>query len=128
MGACLPRARLLRGVLLVAADLPLPHAPRLRLLSDGDKALHFSSSVEPFLIYLKVALYAGLFLAAPFILWQLWAFVAPGLYRREKRGLLPFVVAATLFFFSGAAFCYLVILPPAFEFLIGSAGPDIQPV
>ena len=128
MGACLPRARLLRGVLLVAADLPLPYAPRLRLLSDGEKALHFSSSVEPFLIYLKVALYAGLFMASPFILWQLWAFVAPGLYRKEKRSVLPFVATATLFFLGGAAFCYLVILPAAFDFLISSAGADIKPV
>jgi sec-independent protein translocase protein TatC len=102
--------------------------PILSSLPEGEKALHFSSSVEPFFIYLKVALYAGLFISAPFILWQLWTFVAPGLYRREKRAFLPFVVAGTFFFFSGAAFCYFVILPPAFGFLIGSAGPDIKPV
>ena len=102
--------------------------PVLAALPEGEKALHFSSSVEPFFIYLKVALYAGLFIAAPGILWQIWAFVAPGLYRRERRAILPFVLAATLFFLAGAAFCYTVILPPAFEFLINSAGPDIKPV
>ncbi len=102
--------------------------PVLKALPEGEKALHFSSSVEPFLIYLKVALYAGLFIAGPAILWQLWAFVAPGLYRKEKRKILPFVVSATAFFIAGSAFCYLVILPPAFEFLIGSAGPDIKPM
>ena len=102
--------------------------PVLAALPEGEKALHFSSSVEPFFIYLKVALYAGLFIAAPAILWQIWAFIAPGLYRRERRAIVPFVLAATLFFMAGAAFCYTVILPPAFEFLINSAGPDIKPV
>lgn len=102
--------------------------PVFKALPEGEKALHFASSVEPFLIYLKVALYAGLFVASPFILWQLWAFIAPGLYRKEKRAILPFVVTATLFFIGGAAFGYLVILPPAFDFLIKSAGPDIKPV
>jgi sec-independent protein translocase protein TatC len=102
--------------------------PVLKALPEGEKALHFSSSVEPFFIYLKVGLYAGLFVALPAILWQIWAFVAPGLYRRERRAILPFVTAATLFFAAGAAFCYVIILPPAFEFLINSAGPDIKPV
>jgi len=102
--------------------------PVLAALPEGEKSLHFSSSVEPFFIYLKVGLYAGLFLALPGILWQVWAFVAPGLYRKEKRTILPFVAAATLFFVGGAAFCYLVILRPAFDFLINSAGPDIKPV
>jgi sec-independent protein translocase protein TatC len=102
--------------------------PVLAALPEGEKALHFSSSVEPFLIYLKVGLYAGLFVASPFIFWQLWMFVAPGLYRRERRKVAPFVAAATIFFIGGAVFSYLVILPPAFQFLINSAGPDIKPV
>jgi sec-independent protein translocase protein TatC len=102
--------------------------PIFKALPEGEKALHFASSVEPFLIYLKVALYAGLFVASPGILWQIWAFIAPGLYRKEKRAVLPFVLAATGFFVAGSVFCYLVILPPAFEFLINSAGPDIKPV
>ncbi|HKC59332.1 MAG TPA: twin-arginine translocase subunit TatC, partial [Myxococcales bacterium] len=112
-------------------SIPIFHflmRPVLAALPEGEKSLHFSSSVEPFFIYLKVGLYAGLFLALPAILWQVWAFVAPGLYRRERRTILPFVAAATLFFISGAAFCYGVILQPAFDFLINSAGPDIKPV
>ena len=102
--------------------------PVFAALPDGEKALHFSSSVEPFVIYLKVALYAGLFLSLPLILWQLWAFIAPGLYRRERRAVLPFVATATLCFVAGAAFCYVFILPAAFDFLIHSAGPDITPL
>jgi len=102
--------------------------PVFAALPEGEKALHFASSVEPFIIYLKVGLYAGLFVASPFIFWQIWLFVAPGLYRRERKKIAPFVLAATLFFVGGAAFCYLVILPPAFQFLINTAGPDIKPV
>jgi len=102
--------------------------PVLTALPEGEKALHYSSGIEPFMIYLKVGLYAGLFLSSPFIFWQIWMFVAPGLYRKERRKILPFVAAATVFFVGGAAFCYLVILPPAFEFLINTAGPDMRPV
>lgn len=102
--------------------------PVLAALPEGERALHYASSIEPFLIYLKVGLYAGIFAASPFIFWQLWRFVAPGLYRRERRAILPFVATATIFFIGGAAFCYLVILPPAFEFLISTAGPDMRPV
>ena len=102
--------------------------PVFAALPEGERALHFASSVEPFIIYLKVGLYAGLFVASPLIFWQIWMFVAPGLYRRERKKITPFVLAATLFFMAGAAFCYTVILPPAFEFLINSAGPDIKPV
>jgi sec-independent protein translocase protein TatC len=102
--------------------------PVFAALPEGERALHFASSVEPFIIYLKVGLYSGLFVSSPFIFWQIWMFVAPGLYRRERRKIAPFVVAATVFFIAGAAFCYLVILPPAFQFLINTAGPDIKPV
>jgi sec-independent protein translocase protein TatC len=102
--------------------------PVFAALPEGEKALHFASSIEPFLIYLKVGLYAGLFVASPFIFWQIWLFVAPGLYRRERRKIVPFVLAATIFFVGGAVFCYLVILPPTFQFLINNTGPNITPV
>jgi sec-independent protein translocase protein TatC len=102
--------------------------PIFAALPEGEKALHFSSSVEPFLIYLKVGLYSGIFVASPMIFWQIWLFVAPGLYRRERKKIVPFVLAATIFFVGGAVFCYKIVLPPAFQFLINTAGPDIEPV
>ena len=97
-------------------------------LPANEQFLFFKSSIEPLFIYLKVGLYAGIFVASPMIIWQIWAFIAPGLYRKEKKAILPFVASATLFFIAGAAFCYYVILPPAFQFLIQGAGPDIKPV
>ncbi|PID74651.1 MAG: twin-arginine translocase subunit TatC [Desulfobacterales bacterium] len=69
--------------------------------------------------YLKLALTAGVVAASPVIFSQIWRFVAPGLYRHEKRVLLPFVALSTLCFIGGAAFGYLVVFPPAFTFLVG---------
>ncbi len=74
--------------------------------------------VEAFFTKLKVALIAGVFAALPVILFQLWRFVAPGLYEKEKRYVVPFVTFGTLFFFSGAAFCYWMVLPVGYKFFI----------
>ena len=74
---------------------------------------------EYFLLYLKVGLLAGLFVAMPFILWQLWLFIAPGLYAHEKRFAIPFVVSASIFFFIGAAFAHYVAFPWTWDFFIG---------
>jgi sec-independent protein translocase protein TatC len=89
--------------------------PVLESLPEKLRALHYTSYIEPFMVYLKVALYGGLFLAVPWVLWQLWLFVAPGLYKREKRVVVPFLVSGTLLFYGGAAFCYFLVMPAAFE-------------
>ncbi len=88
--------------------------PVLDSLPEAQRALHYTSYIEPLLVYLKVAAYGGLFAAAPWILWQLWLFVAPGLYKKEKKVVIPFLLFGTLLFYTGAAFCYLVIMPAAF--------------
>jgi len=68
----------------------------------------------------------GILLASPVLFWQLWSFVAPGLYRHEKRVLLPFTMLSTLCFLAGAAFAYLVVFPPAFRFLAGYATEHLR--
>jgi len=73
---------------------------------------------EAFFTKLKVALIGGVFLASPVIFFQAWRFVAPGLYERERRIAFPFSVAASVFFVSGAAFCYWLVFPVAFEFFL----------
>jgi len=100
--------------------------PIYRLLPPGSR-LAFLGVTDPFVVYVKVALLAGLFLAAPFVLYQVWRFVAPGLYRRERLYALPFVVLGTLFFFAGGAFAYYVAFPFAVEFLLG-VGEEFAPV
>jgi sec-independent protein translocase protein TatC len=102
--------------------------PVLASLPEGQRALNYTSSLEPFLVYLKVALYGGLFASAPWILWQVWLFVAPGLYKREKRVVIPFLAFGTLLFYAGAAFCYFLVMPYAFPALASIAGEDMRPV
>lgn len=89
-------------------------------------SLIFTTPTEAFFVYLKTAFVAGIFLASPVILFQIWRFVSPGLYEKEKRYLIPFVFASTLLFVGGGAFGYFVVLPPAFKYLIGFAGNSIQ--
>jgi sec-independent protein translocase protein TatC len=90
----------------------------IQKISPGEK-LVFTGLADPFLLYFKVAALAALFLAAPFILYQLWGFVAPGLYKRERLYLAPFLLFGSLFFLGGGAFAYYVAFPMAATFLLG---------
>jgi sec-independent protein translocase protein TatC len=107
--------------------------PLAATLPAGHKMI-YTEPTEAFLLQLKVAALAGVLLAAPFVLWQLWLFVAPGLYRREKRLALPFVLSASLLFTAGAAFNHYIMFPVAFKFLGGFSTdymefmPRISPV
>ncbi len=92
----------------------------------GDARPVFIDLTEPFLLYMKVALLAALFLSAPFVLYQVWAFISPGLYARERRYALPFVLFASVFFLAGGAFGYYVGFPVASKFLL-SIADEFQP-
>ncbi len=98
----------------------------LKLLPEGQK-LAFLGITDPFLLYFKTALLAGLFLAAPVILYEVWAFISPGLYRKERRWAAPFVILGWAFFVMGGVFAYLVAFPFAVEFLL-AMGKDFMPV
>src|SRR5438874_5432895 len=91
--------------------------PLSRFLPPGGK-LVYTRLTEPFLLYMKVAFFAGIFLASPVILWQLWLFIAPGLYKRERRYAAPFIIMATLFFILGGYFGYRVLLPGTCAFFL----------
>ncbi|NTU59576.1 MAG: twin-arginine translocase subunit TatC [Deltaproteobacteria bacterium] len=84
--------------------------------------------MEGFVTDLKVAFVGGLVIALPVILYQLWRFVAPGLYAHEKRYVWPFVAGATVFFLAGAAFAYYMVFPVAFPILFGYAGKGVLPM
>ncbi|MCP3960280.1 MAG: twin-arginine translocase subunit TatC [bacterium] len=99
--------------------------PIYRFLPEGSK-LVFLGITDPFILYIKVAALAGIFLGSPLILYQLWAFVAPGLYKREKRMAIPFIFFGTLLFLGGGAFGYYIAFPFAVEFLL-SVGEQFQP-
>src|ERR1700716_3169670 len=78
----------------------------------------YLNPTEPFNLYLKVGFMAGLFVASPFVLYQLWCFIAPGLYRNEKRYVLPFMVSTVSLFLAGGYFGYKLVYPQALRFLI----------
>ncbi len=92
------------------------------LLAAGQGRLIFTQIFEAFFVEIKVAFFASLMLAFPVIANQLWQFVAPGLYRDEKRALLPFLLATPLLFTLGAALAYYVAIPVALHFLLGFQG------
>jgi sec-independent protein translocase protein TatC len=103
--------------------------PVLDSLPERQRALHYTSYIEPFMVYLKVAVYGGIFVAVPWVLWQLWLFIAPGLYKREKRVVIPFLACGTLLFYAGASFCYFVIMPAAFPAMAAIANDaSLSPV
>ncbi len=89
--------------------------------------LIFTAPAEAFWIHLKVALLAGLVAALPVVLFQVWRFVAPGLLSRERKFALPFVVLSTISFVVGMAFCFFLVLPYAFSFLL-TYDPNLKPM
>ncbi|MCA9773747.1 MAG: twin-arginine translocase subunit TatC, partial [Myxococcales bacterium] len=96
-------------------------APLQKALPQGSQFI-FTEVTEPFFIYMKVAGLAGLFLASPYLFYQLWAFVAPGLHKHERRYAIPFVIFSTLFFTAGSCFGYFVMFPFAFPFFLNFGG------
>jgi sec-independent protein translocase protein TatC len=89
--------------------------------------LVFIAPTEAFFVNLKVAFYAGLFLSVPLLLFQVWKFVAPGLYEHERRYSFPFLIISTGLFLVGGIFAYMVILPITLHFLIAQGGELWQP-
>lgn len=98
----------------------------LKKVMPEEERLIFTNLPEMFFAYLKVAFIAGILLAAPYIFYQLWMFVAPGLYQKEKRYAVPFVVSSSILFLSGALFGYLVVFPFGFKFFVGFSNEYVR--
>ncbi len=101
--------------------------PLIRVMEQGD-TLIFTGIPEAFFTYLKVSLLAGILLAVPVILYEFWMFVAPGLYPKERRLLIPIVIISSLFFVGGALFGYFIVFPYGFKFLLGFATETLRPL
>jgi sec-independent protein translocase protein TatC len=84
----------------------------------GDTRFIYTSGFEPFMLTLKIGVLAGFFVASPFIFWQFWLFISPGLYSHEKRFAIPFVISATVLFLIGAAFSHYVAFPWTWAFFL----------
>lgn len=130
------RQRLLRAVVAVIV-LFIPCAffqdqlftlvamPLIEKMPQGTSMIA-TSPVAPVMVPLKLAFMAGVFLAMPYVLYQVWAFVAPGLYRNEKRFAIPLVISSILLFYAGIAFAYFVVFPLMFTFLTSTAPQGVQ--
>ncbi len=102
-------------------------APLQAQLPAGSKLI-YTSPAGAFFTYMKVALVASLFGTSPISFYQVWAFIAPGLYKEEKRAVIPLAFFSSIFFISGAAFCFFTVFPIAFKFFMGFATDTIVPM
>lgn len=101
--------------LLLSPLQALPNAPQVQATGVG----------ELFFTYLKIAGWGGLFLALPFLFWQVWAFLSPGLYSQEKKLLLPALVAVPALFYSGGLFAFYVLVPLIMAYFLGFSQPEV---
>ncbi len=99
--------------------------PLSRFLPEGTEMIAYEVA-SPFFIPFKLALMLSVFLAIPFLLYQIWAFIAPGLYSHEKRLVAPLLASSTLLFYAGCAFAYFVVFPLVFKFFINVAPEGVQ--
>lgn len=130
------RDRLLRMVLVVAVlfVMLVPFSSTLFSMLSGPLLAHMPEDgsmiaievASPFLIPFKLTLFLALFIAIPYVLYQLWSFVAPGLYRHERRLVVPLLVSSTLLFYAGAAFAYFVVFPLVFAFFTAAAPEGVS--
>ncbi len=130
------RSKLIRAVLAILAAFlgclvfaervfSLLASPITKLLPK-DSTLIFTALPDPFFIYIKVSLIMGIFIALPYVLYQLWLFISPGLYQKERRMAVPFVVLATALFYIGASFAYFIVFPAAFQFFLSYQTPELK--
>ena len=130
------RDRLLRMVLVVAVLFValVPFSNTLFSLLSGPLLAHMPEDgsmiaievASPFLIPFKLTLFLAVFIAIPYVLYQLWSFVAPGLYRHERRLVMPLLVSSTALFYAGAAFAYFVVFPLVFAFFTAAAPEGVS--
>jgi sec-independent protein translocase protein TatC len=97
----------------------------MRRAGFSDKFI-FTGPAEALMLYMKMAFFVGIFIASPLILWEIWGFIAPGLYKHEKKWAVPFIGMGTIFFAGGALFGHYVMFPMTFQFLYTFGGADMQ--
>jgi sec-independent protein translocase protein TatC len=129
------RVRIVRALwgLLAGTAIALPFSERLvdwlaRPVTKLGYELVFTAPAEAFWVQMKVGLMAGIFIAAPVILWQVWGFIAPGLHQHEKKYAVPFVLIGSVMFIAGGAFSLFVVTPYALTFLLSYARPGLKPM
>ncbi len=132
------RSRLIKSFIAVTIGFLLSYAfkekifevltlPLIKVMNEGDHLI-YTNLPEAFFTFLKAAFISGIMVASPYLLYQFWMFVAPGLYDKERRMVLPILFLSTLFFLGGALFGYFVVFPLGFEFFLSFASDTIRPM
>ncbi len=101
--------------------------PFVQVMPAGSSFI-FTNVTEAFITYFKIAIVAALFLGSPVLLYEIWMFVAPGLYEKEKNYVYPFIIFGSLLFVAGALFCYFIVMPVLFRFFVGYASEFVVPM
>ncbi len=132
------RTRLLRAVISVFVAFAgvfscAPHIrgfmeQTLRSALPPSGAITFADVTEPFMVDMHLAFVLGLFIASPYIFYQIWSFIAPGLYDSERRYVVPVALCSALFFIAGGAFCFMVVIPFTYTFFIGYGSGQATPL
>lgn len=102
--------------------------PLLQVLPQGENHLYYMGLMEKFFVYMKWSAYVGTFLVSPYILYQIWGFVSPALYEKERKIVRPFLIAGFLAFITGMAFSYTFVLPYTFKFLVDFGAKTEKPM
>lgn len=123
---CLSIVALASVIAYVFSDMLLDVC--IRPLARERQALYFFTPYEAFLVRLRLSLVAGIIVTAPFLIYQLWMFVGPGLYAKERRVLIFLITSGSVLFFIGAAFCYFFVLPFALHFFLSFQGDALKPL
>ncbi|HXG82896.1 MAG TPA: twin-arginine translocase subunit TatC [Pyrinomonadaceae bacterium] len=105
--------------------LPVDFNGKNEIDASADERMIVTTAVEPFTLYVTVSLYTAIAVSMPFLLWQIWGFISPALYRHERSYVTPFIGLSTISFVIGAAFAYYILFPPAVKYLLG-LGTDFQ--
>ena len=92
------------------------------------ESLVFTDPIEAFMVRVRISVVGALMIGFPFVLFRVWAFVAPGLFAQERKKILPFVVGSSSLFYAGVVFCYLVLIPLVLDFLLGFKTPRLNPM
>jgi len=100
----------------------------LTVAMPDNSSMIFTSLPEAFFTYLKISFFAAIFLSCPYLLYQLWKFISPGLYEQERKYVVPFVIFSTIFFLGGALFAYYVVFPFGFKFFLAFGTESIRPM
>ncbi|HZR67039.1 MAG TPA: twin-arginine translocase subunit TatC [Terriglobales bacterium] len=135
------RTRIFHSIIAVAAGMGVSWIYRERLFGYMQRPIFdvlrhaglpeklvYSTPTEPFNLYLKISALAGLFLTSPYVLYQVWLFISPGLYRREKKYAVPFMLSTICLFVAGGYFGYRMVYPVALDFLVGKMGTQFTPL